>query len=430
MRRDALRGRLSNMAAVLAAVLSILPLCGTVGALTAPEQALNVLAGPAVCLMAGLVMCFLPGKWRPAAAGVALLMTAGAVYLTFPEGSWTYALSALPCAAVLVLLPVRLPRPAGQEWGTPLWASGMVTGLAAQVIFYAVQKLNVPAAVTLRHVLAVGFALLVLLALESANRSSMEQGVSRRGAAPSPDMRRLNRGAVLLMFLVALVVSCWKSIEETLTRWLDGVRSLLVRVMAWLMRLTQGTLTEPGGGGGDGGASVLEGLEDAPTSALAVFLEKVFMVLGWALLAAGAAFALYRLSRVLRKGWRWFAERWQSYLRRGAEDYQDETESLFDAQEVGRALTEKLRGLRPVRKKPRPVWGKMDERAKTRYLYRLFQENHKSWQNLTAREALEKENLIPRNTAHAFADLYDRARYSDHPMTPGAADAMKEKLKY
>ena len=39
MRRDALRGRLSKMAAVLTAVLSILPLCGTVGALTAPEQA-------------------------------------------------------------------------------------------------------------------------------------------------------------------------------------------------------------------------------------------------------------------------------------------------------------------------------------------------------------------------------------------------------
>ena len=35
----------------------------------------------------------------------------------------------------------------------------------------------------------------------------------------------------------------------------------------------------------------------------------------------------------------------------------------------------------------------------------------------TAREALEKEKTLPEKQASVFAELYDRARYSDHPVS-------------
>ena len=48
---------------------------------------------------------------------------------------------------------------------------------------------------------------------------------------------------------------------------------------------------------------------------------------------------------------------------------------------------------------------------------------------LTAREAVKKEKSLTQEYSKAFYQLYEKARYSDHPIDAGEADAIRKEIK-
>ena len=84
----------------------------------------------------------------------------------------------------------------------------------------------------------------------------------------------------------------------------------------------------------------------------------------------------------------------------------------------------------PKKREKQVRWQQLDGRGKVRYLYRMFYDRHPRQQHLTAREALLSDPTIPRGVSEGFSAVYDKARYSDHPITDREAENWKEKLKY
>lgn len=71
-------------------------------------------------------------------------------------------------------------------------------------------------------------------------------------------------------------------------------------------------------------------------------------------------------------------------------------------------------------RKRNTVFGKLTPTQRIRRRYRRLQEKHPEWKrHQTARETLPED----------AAKLYERARYSDHPITAGDADQFREKTK-
>ena len=97
------------------------------------------------------------------------------------------------------------------------------------------------------------------------------------------------------------------------------------------------------------------------------------------------------------------------------EDFQDE---ITDTREDGES--EHFRGKAKAAKPILPMTGKMTPTEQIRYRYRRLAEKHPEWKHShTARENLPK----------AAAQLYERARYSDHVITEQDAETFKNETK-
>ena len=71
-------------------------------------------------------------------------------------------------------------------------------------------------------------------------------------------------------------------------------------------------------------------------------------------------------------------------------------------------------------KKPKVPESSMEPGERIRYRYRLLSKKHPEWrEHNTARE----------NLPDSPAQLYERARYSDHPITPEEAEQFKNETK-
>jgi len=114
------------------------------------------------------------------------------------------------------------------------------------------------------------------------------------------------------------------------------------------------------------------------------------------------------------------------------EDYEDVRESLMDFKEArenfGETLKQRLAKL--VRRDPK--WADLDARAKVRFLltliYRKNAETVPEYSQLTAREALSVMRSGFKKPED-FADLYDKARYSQHDVTEDEADTAKREAR-
>ena len=74
-------------------------------------------------------------------------------------------------------------------------------------------------------------------------------------------------------------------------------------------------------------------------------------------------------------------------------------------------------------------WETLDGGARVRRLYRRYARVQNASAGETAREALAQPSALGASTAAAFADLYDQARYSDHPIPESRADSLRQSLE-
>ena len=121
-----------------------------------------------------------------------------------------------------------------------------------------------------------------------------------------------------------------------------------------------------------------------------------------------------KLTKLLIKGVRRLAELIDHAANAHAEDYIDEITDTRD-EDVQKAAPEEKKT-----KRLKVVLGKLTPQERIRYRYRRLQSKHPEWKaHNTARDNLEEE----------AAKLYERARYSDHPITEQDADQFQNETK-
>lgn len=338
---------------------------------------------------------------------------------------WPHGFPALtvliPGAILLVLLPPAYPRMTWEEWPTVLWLAGFGVQLAGQALAGKAELSG------LETPLAICFGLYAFLFLLTHNRQSLRLGMHGGQKAP-PAMARRNRLLISGMFLIALLISCWGPVGTALNAAWTWIKHALGTAIMWFMNLfAQDSGGASSGSAGGDASDMLAGLGTAEASPFAKLMEKVFLVAAYVLLAAAAVFACWFLFKKLRQLIRFLAGKLQQYADAAAVDYVDEQESTLNLDEKTKALRDRLQKAfaRSPRKQP---WSALDGRARVRRLYQEFAKKRRLSPALTAREALTQDPVLPHTAAAAFADLYDQARYSEHPVTAAQADALRDNL--
>lgn len=406
--------------AALCLLLGLAPVWLLAGRYCLPEDRLLWYLPPCLSALWGTMSCLFSGKKRVAfmALGIALLVAFGLVYLL--PGGGLRLLPLLPCLLMLLLLPPAMGRLIWEEWPIGSWATGVFLHLIGQ--FLAGRPEWTGTAVPL----SVAFGLYGLLLLLTLNRQGLREGMHGAQKAPAL-LRRRNLALIIGLYVPALLVACW----GTLGKWLDQVwetiKQGIAEVVAWFLGLfTQEQTAMQEQSQGEGGMGLIPGAENAEPSLFAQIMEKVFLVLAFALLAAATVFVCIYLFKGLRRLWKRIWTWLRRYAAAAGEDYVDEAESTLNLEEKAQALRGRLQKalVRPERKTP---WQELDGRGRVRRLYQQFLRKTPRAHSLTAREALGRE--MPSTQAAAFIELYERARYSDHDVSPQEADSLRQRMK-
>ena len=422
---------LKKVTALLVLLLGYAPVFGLLGTLLMPDYVLRSLLYCALLLPLGSVLFAVRGKWRIICLGLSAVLYTLLVCLLLPEGSSLLCLlHIVPGIMLLFMIPKAAREAVGSEWTVGVWAGGFFAGIIVQMLLSAKGLAERGRVTDAREILLYAFAAYAFLMLMNLNQASMDSGtIAGSKTGISAGMLRRNRSGVVLLFAVALVASMWGKLAV----WLDILWQKCKALLRWLIALLPkrnitGQMPGEEGFGGEMGVGVGEIVEK---SAFALFMEKVMMFMGYLFVAALLALVLYVLIRQLIRLYRWIREKVRSYMVRAAEDYVDETETIFDPEEVRKLLSKKVKTLlKPAKREKKTRWQDLDGRGKVRYIYRCFYERHPNSRHLTAREALLDENTISKAISVPFADLYDRARYSDHPIDEKDAEKWREKFKY
>lgn len=354
-------------------------------------------------LLCGCLCAQLRGKWRlTAGAGFALCMAAlgvagfirtrQPVFLFMGFGHAGLMLFTLPAREFIrqeIVFTGLLIHVAAQIW------LNLMDGTALQATYAPVRPL-------LTATLVIFLACSVL----TLNQLNLASALPEAQAVPG-SIRRRNRLLTFLMLVAALLISLIPALGRWLTQAWDMLRTVVAQVIRWLIDLYPAPAPVPGGGGAGGADFGMLG-EAAPTSPLAVILEKIMLALAFAFLAVLLVKALRILGQKLMMFLRWGFQRLQSYASSATEDYVDE---LQNTREQGdeRFLLNRLRRRRISARELEA----MPPRERIRILYAIARRKHPEWPaSGTARETLKEES----------ARIYERARYSTHPVTEEDAD--------
>ena len=417
--KDRLRLWPMKALAALALACGAFPVPALLGRWLYPDDPLLWWLPFALAYLWGAGGYLLPKKARLPWTALGCALAVGLIGFFLAAQDLKNLLSALPCIALLLLLPPAWARPTWEEWSPGWWIAGAGLHLAGQMISAR------PAFSGIKPLLMGVFLLYAFFFLLCLNRGGIRDGMHGAEKAPAP-LRHRNTALVLGVFLIAAAASAW----GTLARWLDAawyyIRLGIAYAVSWLMRLIPGA--EPGSMGPGMGMEDFGGFGEASEpSAFARFMEKVFLALAYALLAALLFFALRTLLRKLRQLWKHLMERLRLYAAAANEDYVDEAESTLNWDEKTQSIQDWVKeAIRKNRKQPR--WEELDGRGRVRRLYQQYIRRRPEAQGRTAREAIQQDARMAPAVSSAFTALYERARYSDHSISAQDADEMKRKL--
>lgn len=403
-------------------VLGLAPVHILLGRNFLPDDTILWYFLPACTLMWGMIGFLFSGIWRMFFQILGgLLLTAWGIWKLLPMG-WTALFPLLPCWVVLLMLPPAWSRPTWQEWPVGLWTTGIFLHLFGHFLSGRPNFSGTAGA------LGVVSALYAFLMLMTLNRLGLREGM--HGAQKAPVlMRRRNAALVIGLFVPALIAACWGPLGALLDRAWNALKMFLAIVVAWLMGLfsKKEEITPDAMPARDGGG-MFPLAEDVEPSWLAQILEKVFYVLAAVILVIVLYFAARILYKKLKILFQKILARLRRYASASSEDYVDELESTLNLDEKSKAWRDKLQ--KAFIRHPKPIpWNDLDGRGRIRRLYQQFLQKKPDLSPMTAREALKQEKWMPADRAAAFAELYERARYSDHEITVQEAEQMKKSMK-
>ncbi len=248
----------------------------------------------------------------------------------------------------------------------------------------------------------IGYIVLFLL---SMNRISLDNASLVRFRLPA-GMRGVNTALTLAFIALSLLLT----MTPVIARGIAALWRLLCAAVAALLSLLLSLLPQPmeTGIGAQGGAPNMFPTAETPSdpSAFAALMEKAAAAVTTLLLIVGAAALVRLLAQLILRLVRRLKERLRLYMADASAEYADE---ITDTREDG-ALRE-IRFLR--RRRSRALQRDATPAGRIRFAYARLLRRRPQWSaSSTARENLPED----------AAALYERARYSDHPVTSGDAE--------
>ena len=314
--------------------------------------------------------------------------------------------------ALLLLWSIRI---SGWNAESELHSAWIGVCLCVQFLGLAVQLLDRR---TVNHPLLpmapwfyVSFFLTVILCILSMNRKALNTITTERSAVMKA-MHRKNIALVILLVVAAAAVSLLPSLMGAIMpvlRWIGKFFKLFQRDVSDVPMTIPTTTgeTEPEETG------IMQTIpEDGVHTVILNNLFQIFVII---LVAVGLPFFVYFLVKRIRKS---IKKLWQS-LRNFAFDsmaeYEDEITDTRDS------VIEDEVELTAAKRRKRIFSDRgLSNTEKIRHRYRQLQKKNPQWQ----RSSTARENL-----PEASAGIYERARYSPHPITAEDAEQFKSETK-
>lgn len=393
--------------------LGTYPVAACAAAYFAPGLLTLTWVFPVVYAALAILALLLPTKPRTALGvlGVLLLVAPCALYLPIMELG--VALLIVAMYSVLLFWSLQL---SAWEPGRELGAGWIGICFAINLVGYSFTWLE-PRLAPVALGLKLELFFFVLLAMLSMNRGSLNlaSGESRGFTVA---MRRKNLLLTIGMFGVALLFALLPSLFQLVV----GIFTWIARLIAWLRSMLASMIPEettvettiaatiaPTRGEGWMDA-VLEDKEVYQHSeSMNVMMTAIVLVVMIPVMLA----ALYGIGKLLFHG----VQRLVALISRAAnaqtEDFVDEiTDTREDARYAHSGDTQPRRVV--------PVLGRMSPAERIRYRYRRLMGKHPEW---------KEHNTVRETLAEEAAELYERARYSDHPVTDLDAERFQKETK-
>lgn len=354
-----------------------------------------------IYVLFALLAMILPGALRffVGAAGIAALAALG-------YGS----LCGLVCTAFWSILLLCSLRIGAWAWDDEISLQGHLLGLAVYILCHVVplfmESLGQQILSAASGYMAVCFWVYTLLVMLSMNRDSLffaNKGKSRT----SRGMHRKNTVMVAVFFLVSTALSLVPAAAAIVRAFLKWLYDLIFNDPDELEPVNPNAPIDPEGGGV---------IEDAPPAADRTALDEEMMV-RYAKIMMGAILllALCVLIWEVRKHLPEIRRALARYFSSATEDYTDEVTDLRDTETKTNSLLQRLQALGRDRET-----GDLTPQQRVRRRYKKLRRRHREWvPGATARETLPDQ----------AASVYERTRYSDHPITRQEADSFLDATK-
>lgn len=391
----------------LAAALAIAPIPQLVYVAFAPALVPFFWVLPLVYFLLSLLNFRIPGKFRMLyGIGASLVIGAvGAAAWLFVPNIFPGLLLLIAPIAYIVVMMLTLPM-AGWSMDKELPPFWLYCGFATHMGTYVVKFLlratwgvNWDAINPCLSLTFFGTAILVMLSLTRVNLNNSANGRQK----PSVLMQQKNLIFTVIFFALAMLISLIPSIYEVIDTFVDWLGKTIKELIENIK--IDNVINDMGGSGPPPTPENHEGGADWLTSLLnALFLLCGALIILFCLRAIIPPIIkrIQAFFRNLRKGL-------TSYATSVSEDYIDEVTDLTPA----------------AAKKKAPRLSSSEERAlppaeRIRYRYRRLKARHPEWESgSTARE----------NLSDKAAPLYEKARYSTHPVTEEEADRFKSNTR-
>lgn len=397
---------LRKLQLVVLLTVGMLPVAMCILGFLAPELVGYSWIFPAVYGVLATVSLFLPAKLRllPGILGTLLLVIPSVILPS--RDSWFIAATTAVIYSALLIWSLRIPGwEATEEMPMLCGLISLCAHLAAQLLVF-LQFLQ-----DYRVILNISFFAFAGLAMLSMNRQSLNLASGgKRGFSSS--MRRKNLLLTLCMFGSALLVSLIPSVWGLIKLICDGIGTVLEKLREMFRNETVETIaTEITEATEETYEYAFDGIEARDPN------PTMYKVMTAVVLAVVIPFGVVILCKVWKLLSRLVSKIITSVMHTASvdtEEYDDEiTDTRTEAQtEMVKTGKDRKRSLTQRRKLP--------PREQIRYRYGQLAKKHPQWRSSdTARD----------NLVESAAELYEKARYSDHPVTPQDALRFKSETK-
>lgn len=369
-------------------------------------------------LLLALVSLKVPAKMRIlyGIAGMLLLLLVGLAVSSKMAGTWAVTMAIAGIYGVLLIVSLQIAGwERDQELPIQYAIYCLILHLTGQFLmgFYSdYEELWVRIAPWVTASLF-AFAGLVML---SMNRASLRSATQKRQGA-SGAIRGKNLLLTLAFFGIALLAACVPSMIGTAAYtfwrisewWNKTLAALKPDVETPFPTETQFPTAESG---------EMETLPYEPADPVTVEITyTVIIILGVIILSPVVILALIRiwkaLQKLMRGFWTWFQYTLYSASEEGYEDEITDTRDDYTVESTAKKRSERIKAAFVNEQK-------LSAQQRIRHYYRRLALRHTEWQRgNTARETLPPET----------AEIYERARYSSHPVSDEDAAAFKENTR-